>query len=168
MASAGRERFETVGGQALQLFPGLYRPGQVLPAEGPYDADVQQGPGMGRVDLERAIELGQRAVDRARVEIRHAEIGAHLDEVGAQGQRRFEPRRGVVETPRLVIEVAQVDAALHVVGRLAGGGAQGGGAGLVDGQRLRDVRLLPRLRRGRGRGGRRDPRRPVRAGAGSR
>ena len=77
--------------------PGLRGAVEIVLAERPHDAEIEQGLGVARIDGERAIELLERAIRLVHVVVADAEVGARADVSRLDDERLLIPARGVRE-----------------------------------------------------------------------
>src|SRR5438094_4759762 len=92
------------------LVPHLDRAVEILLAHGAYDADVEQRLDVLRVDLQRLLELRERAIGLVRVVIRDAEVGADVDILRVDLQRRGVPVARLLKASGVEVEIRELDA----------------------------------------------------------
>src|SRR5436190_5437916 len=97
------------------LLPRLGGALQILLAERPHDADVEQRLDVFRIERERFVELRERFVGLIRVVVGDAEIGAHVDVIRRERQRLLVPLDRIVVAIGVEVEVREIDARLRIL-----------------------------------------------------
>ncbi len=112
---------------------------------------------MFRVDLERTLELFERAIRLIHVVVGDPEIRAHIRIAGFEPERLLVPACGIRKAARIEVHIAELDARGGILRVPSGGCLQlhgacfverNGGLTLLLGRRRRRSRRLGRPRRG--------------------
>ncbi len=102
-----------------------------------HDADVQQRLGMFRVECERPLELLEGAIGLVGVVVGDAEIGAGIDVLRIDLERREIPADGFVESLTIEIYVAELRSHLGILSLALGLRLELGDPVLIQGWRSR-------------------------------